>query len=161
LAATLHEHELAIDHFERALAFNRQMGATTWVAHTLYADGWTLLMRGTAEDIERAPALVSAAATLAEQIGMPTLLARAAALGAGSELSRLMPPDQLSWRELEILRLVATGLSNREIGEQLHISGHTVANHVRSILRKTGAANRTEAAGYAYRHALVEQPRDR
>jgi DNA-binding CsgD family transcriptional regulator/tetratricopeptide (TPR) repeat protein len=161
LAATLHEHELAIHHFERALAFNRQMGATTWVAHTLYAYGRTLLMRGTAEDTERAPELVSAAATLAERIGMPTLLARATALGAGSELSSLAPPDQLSWREVEILRLVAAGLSNREIGEQLHISGHTVANHVRSILRKTGAANRTEAAGYAHRHALVDRPQDR
>jgi DNA-binding CsgD family transcriptional regulator/tetratricopeptide (TPR) repeat protein len=161
LAATLHEHELAIDHFERALAFNREMGATTWVAHTLYAYGRTLLMRGTAEDTERAPALVSAAAKLAERIGMPTLLARATALGAGAELSRQIPPDQLSWRELEILRLVAVGLSNREIGERLHISGHTVANHVRSILRKTGAANRTEAAGYAHRHALVDQSDER
>ena len=46
--------------------------------------------------------------------------------------------------------------SNREIGEELCISGHTVANHVRSILRKTGAANRTEAAGYAHRHALLD-----
>ena len=65
------------------------------------------------------------------------------------------PPDDLSWREVDILRLVALGRSNREIGLELSISGHTVANHVRSILRKTGAANRTEAAGYAYRHSLV------
>jgi DNA-binding NarL/FixJ family response regulator len=56
-----------------------------------------------------------------------------------------------------VLRLVAAGLSNREIGQELYISGHTVANHVRSILRKTGAANRTEAAGYAHRHALVDR----
>jgi DNA-binding NarL/FixJ family response regulator len=47
-------------------------------------------------------------------------------------------------------------MSNREIGRELHISGHTVANHVRSILRKTGATNRTEAAGYAHRHALLD-----
>jgi DNA-binding CsgD family transcriptional regulator/tetratricopeptide (TPR) repeat protein/KaiC/GvpD/RAD55 family RecA-like ATPase len=160
LATTLHEHECAIDHFERALELNREMGATTWVAHTLYAYGRMLLMRGTADDAERAPALVSSAATLAERIGMPTLLARATALGARSELAR-MPPDELSWREVDILRLVATGLSNREIGERLSISGHTVANHVRSILRKTGAANRTEAAGYAHRHALVDRPPER
>jgi DNA-binding NarL/FixJ family response regulator len=57
---------------------------------------------------------------------------------------------------VEILRLVAGGLRNRQIGEQLYISEHTVANHVRSILRKTGASNRTEAAGYAYRNALVD-----
>ncbi|HXO08220.1 MAG TPA: response regulator transcription factor, partial [Solirubrobacteraceae bacterium] len=68
------------------------------------------------------------------------------------------PPDGLSWRELEILRLVAAGRSNREIGEELFISGHTVANHVRNILRKTGAANRTEAAAYAFRNALIGQP---
>ena len=76
------------------------------------------------------------------------------ARGAGAAAA---PPDELSWREVDILRLVAAGLSNREIGEELCISGHTVANHVRSILRKTGAANRTEAAGYAYRHALLDR----
>jgi DNA-binding CsgD family transcriptional regulator/tetratricopeptide (TPR) repeat protein len=160
LAATLHEHERAIQHFERALEFNREMGATTWVAHTLYAYGRTLLMRGTADDVERAPRLLSEAATLGERVGMPALLARTSALGARSEPSR-MPPDQLTWREVDILRLVAVGLSNREIGERLNISGHTVANHVRSILRKTGAANRTEAAGYAHRHALVDRTDER
>ena len=65
-------------------------------------------------------------------------------------------PDGLSPREAEILRLVARGLSNREIGETLFISEHTAANHIRSILRKTGCANRTEAASYAHRHSLVE-----
>jgi DNA-binding NarL/FixJ family response regulator len=93
---------------------------------------------------------------MAERIGMPTLLARARALGARVEQARTLP-DDLSWRELDVLRLVAAGLSNREIGQELYISGHTVANHVRSILRKTGAANRTEAAGYAHRHALVDR----
>ena len=56
----------------------------------------------------------------------------------------------------QILRLVARGLSNREIGATLFISEHTAANHIRSILRKTGCANRTEAASYAHRHGLVE-----
>ena len=57
-----------------------------------------------------------------------------------------------------MLRLVARGLSNREIGATLFISEHTVANHVRSILRKTGCANRTEATAYAYRRGLVKEP---
>ena len=56
---------------------------------------------------------------------------------------------------MQILRHVARGESNREIGAALHISGHTVANHMRSILRKTGCANRTEAASYAHGHGLV------
>jgi DNA-binding CsgD family transcriptional regulator len=156
LAATLGEHALAIEHFERALAFNRAMGATTWVAHTLYGYGRTLRLRGASDDALQASELLSEASTLAQRIGMPVLLARARALGARIERSQ-PPPDDLSWREVEILKLVADGKSNREIGEELYISGHTVANHVRSILRKTGAANRTDAAGYAYRHALVQR----
>ena len=64
-------------------------------------------------------------------------------------------PDGLSERELEVLRCIADGLSNREIGGQLFISQNTVANHVRAILRKTGCANRTEAAMYAHRTGVV------
>ena len=64
-------------------------------------------------------------------------------------------PDGLSSREVQILALVARGLSNREIGAELTISEHTAANHVRSILRKSGCANRTQAATYAHRHGLV------
>ena len=65
------------------------------------------------------------------------------------------PPDGLSQREVEILLLVAGGRSNREIGSALHISEHTAANHIRSILRKTGCANRTEAASYAHTRGLT------
>jgi DNA-binding CsgD family transcriptional regulator len=155
LAATLGDNDRAVEHFEQALAINRSMGATTWVAQTLLAYGRTLRARGRGDDAVRASALLGEAAALAERVGMPTLLARARALGARIERSRL-PPDDLSWREVDILRLVASGRSNREIGEELFISQHTVANHVRSILRKTGTANRTEAAGYAHRHALVD-----
>ena len=54
-----------------------------------------------------------------------------------------------------VMRLVAQGRSNREIGRVLHISEHTAANHIRSILRKSRCANRTEAAAYALRHGLV------
>jgi DNA-binding CsgD family transcriptional regulator len=160
LATTLGEFALAIEHFERALAVNRRMGAVTWTAHTLYAYGRTLRMRGHPGDAVQASELLTESAALASQIGMPVLLARARGLGARPESVR-SPPAELSWREVEILRLVAAGLSNREIGERLYISEHTVANHVRSILRKTGASNRTEAAGYAYRHALVGGPERR
>jgi len=64
-------------------------------------------------------------------------------------------PDGLSPREIDVLRLVAQGRSNRDIGAELFISEHTAANHVRSILRKTSSANRTEAAGYAHRRGLA------
>jgi DNA-binding CsgD family transcriptional regulator len=64
-------------------------------------------------------------------------------------------PDGLSPREVEVLRLAARGLSNREIGSSLFISEHTAANHIRSILRKTACANRAEATAYAYEHGLA------
>jgi DNA-binding CsgD family transcriptional regulator len=63
---------------------------------------------------------------------------------------------ELSERELEILRLVATGASNKEIGQQLFISANTVKVHLRNIFAKIGAASRTEAAMYCVRHGLVE-----
>ncbi len=61
----------------------------------------------------------------------------------------------LTARELALLPLLADGRTNREIGDRLHISQHTAANHIRSILLKTGCANRTEAAGWALRHGLA------
>jgi DNA-binding NarL/FixJ family response regulator len=81
------------------------------------------------------------------------LLARARALTPPSTPPL---PDGLSARELDVLRLVARGQSNREIGATLFISEHTAANHVRGILRKTACANRTEATAYAFRRGLAE-----
>src|SRR5205085_4984476 len=102
---------------------------------------------------DRADALLGEAAALAERIGMPALLGRVRALGSpapterhplGSAAPTKRHPDELSAREVEILCLVARGMSNREIGTTLFISEHTAANHIRSILRKTRCANRTE-----------------
>jgi DNA-binding CsgD family transcriptional regulator/N-acetylneuraminic acid mutarotase len=66
--------------------------------------------------------------------------------------------SELSERELEILRLVATGVSNKEIAQQLFISTNTVKVHLRNIFAKIGAASRTEAALYAVRMGIVETP---
>ena len=64
-------------------------------------------------------------------------------------------PDHLSPREREVLRLIAAGKSNPQIAEELVISLNTVQRHVSNILAKTGAANRTEAAGYARDKGIV------
>lgn len=153
LAATLGEWERAESHFERALELNRKLGARTWLAHTAYEYGRMLLRRGR-DGRDRAGELLGEAGRLAEEIGMPALLARIRSLGAPRPVAG--PPDGLSFREVQILGLVAKGLSNREIGSALFISEHTAANHIRSILRKTSCANRTEAASYAHRHGLAQ-----
>jgi DNA-binding CsgD family transcriptional regulator/tetratricopeptide (TPR) repeat protein len=154
LAATLGEPGRAEEHFERAMAQNKRMGASTWVAHTAYEYGRFLLGRGRGAR-DRAEILLGEAATLAERIEMEGLLGKIRSLGVAAPGTGF--PGGLSPREAQILGLVATGLSNREIGEKLSISEHTAANHIRSILRKTDCANRTEAASYAHRHGLASK----
>jgi DNA-binding CsgD family transcriptional regulator/tetratricopeptide (TPR) repeat protein len=156
LATTLGEWDLAEEHFEGAIALNEHMEATTWLAHTKYEYARLLLKRGRGEH-GPTTALLAEADELAARGGMNALRNRIEGLGVHAAPVRL--PDGLSAREVEILRLVARGLSNREIGTELFISEHTAANHIRSILRKTGCANRTDAASYAHRNALVDVER--
>jgi DNA-binding NarL/FixJ family response regulator len=67
-------------------------------------------------------------------------------------------PLRLTDRELEVLRLVATGMNNREIARQLFISENTVKNHVRNILEKLQLHSRMEAVMYAVREKLLDIP---
>ena len=105
------------------------------------------------------PLLVEALDT-AEELGMAAVAASCGELRlqpAVALTSEPIAPNGLSAREIDVLRCIADGCSNREIGERLKISGNTAANHVRAILQKTGCANRAEAAAYAARQALLDQ----
>ncbi len=63
-------------------------------------------------------------------------------------------PDGLTQRELEILGLIASGLTNPEIAERLFLSNHTVKTHINRIFAKTGSRDRAAAIGYAHRHGI-------
>jgi DNA-binding NarL/FixJ family response regulator len=63
---------------------------------------------------------------------------------------------RLTPRELEVLRLIARGLSNKDIATELVIAENTVRNHVRNILEKLEVRSRVEAAMYAVREKLVD-----
>lgn len=63
----------------------------------------------------------------------------------------------LTVREIEVLTLLARGLSNREMGEQLVLSPRTIERHLENVYRKTGARNRAEATAYAFTNGLLER----
>ena len=65
--------------------------------------------------------------------------------------------DNLSERELAVLRLLGRGASNREIAESLALTEGTVKNYISAILAKTGLHDRTQAALYAVRHNLTDR----
>ena len=75
-----------------------------------------------------------------------------------ADLSRLRsgPLDSLTQREIETLRLVAEGLSNKAIAQALFVSENTVKYHMKNILQKLCVQNRTEAATYAHRAGLLK-----
>ena len=74
---------------------------------------------------------------------------------ASKLLDSVNNPDALTARQKEVLHLLATGLLNKEIADQLHISERTVKFHVSEILGKLGAGNRTEAAAIAMQRGLI------
>ena len=81
------------------------------------------------------------------------------------EFKQMSKPDKqqstalkLTERELEVLRLVARGLNNREVAKELFISENTVKNHVRNILEKLQLHSRMEAVMYAMKEKLLDLP---
>jgi DNA-binding CsgD family transcriptional regulator len=103
-------------------------------------------------DHESADLEFEAAHDALEKLGATPAAARVAAFAAPAS-----PPEstELTGREIEVLRLIATGITNRTIAVRLGISEKTVARHVSNIFTKLDLSSRTAATAYAYKHKLL------
>ncbi|MFE6785345.1 LuxR C-terminal-related transcriptional regulator [Streptomyces sp. NPDC057680] len=106
-----------------------------------------------AGDEEAARLELGTARAVFERLGAVPDARRAAALVGGGSRRRL--PGGLTAREAEVLRLVASGGTNKDIARALVISEHTVARHLNNIFAKLGVGSRASATAYAYAHGLV------
>ncbi|MFC9342043.1 LuxR C-terminal-related transcriptional regulator [Streptomyces sp. NPDC057020] len=106
-----------------------------------------------AGDEEAARLELGTARAVFERLGAVPDARRAAALIGGGSRRRL--PGGLTAREAEVLRLVASGGTNKDIARALVISEHTVARHLNNIFAKLGVGSRASATAYAYAHGLV------
>ncbi|MET8829278.1 AAA family ATPase [Streptomyces sp. NPDC004610] len=109
---------------------------------------------------EEAASEARAVRETAEELGASVLRERVDALIRRGRLMDGVPggpaaPSPLTARERDVLRLLTLGRSNRQIGEELFITGKTASVHVSNILAKLGAASRTEAVAIAYQRELI------
>jgi DNA-binding CsgD family transcriptional regulator len=138
----------ALASLRHALEIWHELEAPYEVARTRELIG--LACRALGDD-EAASLELDAARATFERLNATPDAARMAALTAPAGAS----PHGLTARELEVLRLVAAGRSNREIAAQLVISEHTVARHLQNIFAKLDVTSRTAAASFAFEHQLV------
>jgi DNA-binding CsgD family transcriptional regulator len=102
-------------------------------------------------DVEGAAMELDAARQIFEQLGAASELAR---LEGVARQQALKTPSGLSVREAQVLRLVATGRTNRAVADELRISEKTVARHVSNIFLKLNLSTRAAATAYAFQHDL-------
>jgi DNA-binding NarL/FixJ family response regulator len=125
---------------------------------------WAALREGASgfllKDVDP-PDLVAAvrAVTRGESLLAPSVTRRLIERFLSHPLPGSLPPEvaALTERELEVLRLIATGRSNVEIGRELFLAEPTVKTHVTRVLRKLGLRDRVQAVVFAYEHGLVER----
>ena len=142
------EAQAALASLRRALELWQELDAPHEVARTRLLVG--LACRGLGDD-DTAELELEAARGAFEHLGAAPDLERLAAL------TGVKPREThgLTARELEVLRLVAAGKTNREIAAELVLSEHTVARHVQNIFTKLRLSSRTAATAFAFEHKLV------
>ncbi len=115
-----------------------------------------LLKDSSMDEVSEAVRLVARGQSLISPMMAAKLLVEFKAMSGAAATPARLP--RLTVRELEVLNLVAHGLNNREIAEQLFISENTVKNHVRNMLEKLQLHSRIEAVMYAVRQRLLDPP---
>ena len=115
-----------------------------------------LLKEISIEEVADAVRAVTQGQTLISPSMASKLIAEFTNLAKRATDRQQVPVPRLTERELDVLRLVAQGITNREIAEQLYIAENTVKNHVRNILEKLHLHSRMEAVLYAVREKLFE-----
>ena len=169
LTHTMGDLDQAAVHFEEAVVFCRRAGYRPELAWSCcdYANMLMARAHGHATgsgrtgggDSAKALALLDESLSIATDLGMRPLVER---VNQRIEQVQALPetppayPDGLSHREVEVLRLIASGKTNLEIAEGLVIAEGTARRHVANIYEKIGAANRVEAASYAAQHGLSQ-----
>lgn len=127
-----------------------QAGCPLWEAHALARDPSMHAARAALSIVDElgAPALRTAFLRLRHSRGLP--------VPRGPRATTSVNPAALTARELEVLRLIADGLSNADIAGRLFLSEKTVGHHVSAILRKVGEPSRGRAAAWAMQRGLIE-----
>ena len=157
LDLTLDQPDLAVRRFQHAVTLAARLQARPMIALSHEGQARALLALDRPGDRQQAAALLGEVVTIAQELGIHGLGERAKTLR--KELAAPAAPAWpagLTGREVEVLRLIAAGHSNRAIAQALFISPNTVLRHVSNIFAKTGVANRAQAAAYATRHGLTQ-----
>ena len=145
-----------VGHFEDFLAFCAKAGYRPEFAWTCWGYSAALLDRGSQDDQRRSESLLDEALQISMDLGMPPLRQRVEDLMSRARKAPAPAyPGGLTQWEVEVLRLISSGKTDREISEELIIAIRTVTTHVGNILNKTDTTNRTDAANYANQHGLA------
>jgi len=141
---------LRLDAGREAMRLAERAGMQEWALAVM------LLEKQQQGSIESESSLLDAVLSACLERGMWAVEQRALALQqTASRTGRPSYPAGLTEREVQVLRMIAAGRTNQDIAKALFRSANTVASHVRNILSKVNAANRTEAAAFAVRHKLL------
>lgn len=150
LSVVLHRFVEAEELLHEAIALNTAMAARPALAPNLLDLSRLLQRSGKRSWLEESAVHLEFASQIARNLNLRPMIREIEASQSPATESAL------TTRELDVLRLVALGSSNKHIAGHLHISYSTVATHLRNILRKTGASNRTEAVEWARRSRLLD-----